>query len=95
MKLWKYSGTLLMATGGLHLLVAVISGWNMWEEIFLDGFADSIGNNLEKHTFSGFLWVGYCSFFGEVRYSITSVKSRSLHPCFWGMLCCWFRLQDV
>lgn len=48
MKLWKYSGTLLMATGGLHLLAAVISGWNMWEEIFLDGFADSIGNNLEK-----------------------------------------------
>lgn len=33
MKLWKYSGILLVATGILHLLVAIVSGWNTYRDV--------------------------------------------------------------
>lgn len=58
MKLWKYSGTLLMATGGLHLLVAVGSGWDTWREIFSDGLANSIGKDAGRMYAFWFLMTG-------------------------------------
>lgn len=58
MKLWKYSGILLMATGGLHLLVAVASGWDTWREIVSDGLVDSIGKDAGREYAFWFLMTG-------------------------------------
>lgn len=41
MKIWKYSGTLLTATGILHTIVAIILGWESYVKMFRDGLINS------------------------------------------------------
>ena len=37
MKLWKYSGIFLIATGILHTIVAIVFGWGAFVEIIRNG----------------------------------------------------------
>lgn len=57
MKLWKYSGILFTATGIIHTLTAIAMGWNVYREIFSDGFINSIGEDYER---SFTLWFLVC-----------------------------------
>ena len=47
-KLWKYSGILLSATGIIHIIVAITQEWNIYKELFFDGLINSISNNTQK-----------------------------------------------
>lgn len=58
MKLWKYSGMFLSATGIIHMLVALTKEWNVYKEFFCDGLIDSIGNNIEKALSFWFFIIG-------------------------------------
>ena len=58
MKLWKYSGTFLVVTGILHILVAVVSGWDTYRAMFSDRFVDCVGNDLQKAFAFWFFMVG-------------------------------------
>lgn len=53
-------------------------------DIIMDGFTASIGNDAWKgHTLLGFLWAGYCSFFGgTLQYYIR--KEQKPVPLFLG-----------
>ncbi len=57
MKFWKYSGTYLALTGGLHTLVAIWLGWQPFQEMFQDGLINSVGDDLQK---SFMLWFLIC-----------------------------------
>ena len=60
-------------------------------DIIMDGFTASIGNDAERAYAFGFLWAGYCSFFGgTLQYYIR--KEQKPVPCSWGIACCWCRL---
>jgi len=57
MKIWKYSGTLLTATGILHTIVALGLGWGSYSGMFRDGLINSTEDNFER----GFaLWFFFC-----------------------------------
>jgi len=57
MKIWKYSGTLLTATGILHTIVALGLGWSRYSEMFQDGLINSTEGDFER----GFaLWFLVC-----------------------------------
>jgi predicted ferric reductase len=58
MKLWKYSGILLVATGILHLLVAIVSGWNTYREMFSECFVNCIGNDFQRAYAFWFFTIG-------------------------------------
>lgn len=58
MKLWKYSGILLSATGIIHTIVAITQEWNIYKELFFDGLINSIGNNMHKALSFWFLTIG-------------------------------------
>ncbi len=58
MKLWKYSGILLSATGVIHIIVGIISEWNIYKEMFIDGLVNSIGNDTQKNLTFWFFIVG-------------------------------------
>ena len=58
MKLWKYSGTLLSATGVIHIIVAMISGWSVYKELVFDGLINSIGSNIQRGFSFWFLLIG-------------------------------------
>ena len=45
MKLWKYSGTLLTATGIIHTIYALFLGKEAFTEMLNNGLIDSIGEN--------------------------------------------------
>lgn len=45
MKLWKYSGTLLTATGVIHTIYALFLGKEAFTEMLNNGLIDSIGEN--------------------------------------------------
>jgi len=42
MKIWKYSGILLILTGGLHTLVALLLGKDVFLQIIRDGVVNAI-----------------------------------------------------
>ena len=57
MKVWKFSGTLLTATGIIHTVVALLSGWETYKEMLQDGFINSVGDDFKR----GFaLWFLIC-----------------------------------
>ena len=58
MKLWKYSGTLLMATGVLHIILAIIRNYNIYREIFLDKLLNSVSNDVQRSLAFWFLMIG-------------------------------------
>ena len=84
MKLWKYSGSLLMATGGLHLLVAVAGGWDAWRNIIQDGFADSIGKDAERAYAFWFLMGGILLLFWGSTLQYYIRKEQKPVPLFLG-----------
>lgn len=60
MKIWKYSGTLLAATGVLHTIVAIILGWDSFVNMFRNGLINSTEGNVE-HAFA--FWFLICGIF--------------------------------
>jgi len=59
MRLWRYSGILLMGTGVLHNIIGVIAGWDFLVAIFYDGVWDSIQVPITagaQHTRAELLW---------------------------------------
>lgn len=60
MKLWKYSGVLLIATGILHTIVAILLGKDIYWEMIQDGFVNSTNDDFTR----GFaLWFLVCGVF--------------------------------
>ena len=55
MKLWKYSGTLLTATGVIHTIYALFLGKEAFTEMLNNGLIDSIGEN---HNLGFAFWLG-------------------------------------
>ena len=45
MKLWKYSGTFLTATGIIHTIYALFIGKDAFSEMLRNGLVNSIGEN--------------------------------------------------
>ena len=58
MKLWKYSGTILSLTGGIHVAFAIIQNWNIYKVFFSDGLVNPIGNDIQKGLSFWFMLVG-------------------------------------
>lgn len=84
MKLWKISGTLLTATGIIHTVVGLVSGWNTYKEFFHDGLINSLGEDLQRGMFFWFFTTGiFIIFLGEtLRYYIR--KEQKPAPVFLG-----------
>ena len=57
MKLWKYSGTLLTATGVIHTIYALFLGKEAFTEMLNNGLTDSIGEN---HNLGFAFWFLIC-----------------------------------
>ena len=57
MKLWKYSGTLLTATGIIHTIYALFLGKEAFTEMLNNGLIDSIGEN---HNLGFAFWFLIC-----------------------------------
>ncbi len=58
MKLWKYSGMFLSATGMIHTVVALTQEWRVYKAVFSDGLFDSIGNDMQKALAFWFFIIG-------------------------------------
>jgi hypothetical protein len=61
MKIWKYSGILLVATGILHTIVAIILGWDAFVGIIRDGLLINVASRDITHEFA--LWFLICGVF--------------------------------
>jgi hypothetical protein len=61
MKIWKYSGIFLVATGILHTIVAVALGWEAFIEIIRNGLLTSVTSRGLSHEFA--LWFLICGVF--------------------------------
>ena len=61
MKMWKYSGIFLIATGILHTVVTVIFGWKEFVEIIRDGLLINVMSRGYTHEFT--LWFLICGIF--------------------------------
>lgn len=48
MKLWKYSGTFLTATGVIHTIYALFIGKDAFSEMLRNGLVNSIGENYSQ-----------------------------------------------
>lgn len=58
MKLWRFSGTLLMITGIIHTVVAVILTKDIFAEMFRDGLINSTGRDYSRAFALWFLVIG-------------------------------------
>jgi len=61
MKIWKYSGIFLIATGILHTIVAIVLGWETFVEIIRDGLLINVTSRNYTHEFA--LWFFICGIF--------------------------------
>jgi hypothetical protein len=61
MKLWKYSGIFLMATGILHTIVAIVIGWEAFVEIIRNELLINVTSRDYTHEFA--LWFFICGVF--------------------------------
>ena len=80
MKLWKYSGTLLTATGVIHTIYALFLGKEAFTEMLNNGLIDSIGEN---HNLVFAFWFLICVIililWGEtLQYYIRKARNRIL-----------------
>lgn len=57
MRLWRWSGVFLAATGSIHTLYALIVQGKIWIAVFRDGAVGAIGANAER---SYALWFLVC-----------------------------------
>ena len=60
-KIWKYSGIFLVATGILHTIVAIALGWKSFVEIIRDGLLINMKYRDLTHEFA--LWFLICGGF--------------------------------
>jgi hypothetical protein len=61
MKIWKYSGIFLIATGILHTIVAIALGWKAFVAIIRDGLLINVTSRDVTHEFA--LWFFICGVF--------------------------------
>ena len=61
MKIWKYSGIFLIATGILHTIVALALGWKAFVEIIRDGLVITVTPRNCTHELA--LWFFICGVF--------------------------------
>jgi hypothetical protein len=68
MKIWKYSGIFLLATGALYTIVALLMGADEFIGMIRDGFINSVGgDNAARGLAFWFFTVGIVAvFFGHV-----------------------------
>ena len=66
-KIWKYSGILLVATGILHTIVAIALGKEAFSEVIRDGIINVISQNYTRAFAFWFLICGiFVILFGQV-----------------------------
>ncbi len=58
MRLWRYSGTLLSATGIIHIIYAVFENWKTFGAMFSDGMLNSVKNDITRAYAFWFLMIG-------------------------------------
>ena len=81
MKLWKYSGTFLTATGIIHTIYALFIGKDAFSEMLRNGLVNSIGENYSQ----GFaFWFLICGVILILLWhsNIISKKNKNRHPYF-------------
>jgi hypothetical protein len=67
MKIWRYSGILLAATGVLHTIVALLMMKDEFIGMIQDGLIDSVGENNARQSAFWFLLCGiFLLFFGHL-----------------------------
>lgn len=82
MKLWKYSGTFLTATGIIHTIYALFIGKDAFSEMLRNGLVNSIGENYSQGFAFWFLICGVILTFWGKRFNIISEKNKNRHPYF-------------
>ena len=84
MKLWKWSGVFLVATGLLHTAFALFAGKNLYVDIIQDGIVGAIGSDYSRHFAFWFLICGiFLVVFGQVlHFYIKKVQQPA--PAFFG-----------
>ena len=82
MKLWKYSGTFLTATGIIHTIYALFIGKDAFSEMLRNGLVNSIGENYSQGFTFWFLICGVILILWGKRFNIISEKNKNQHPYF-------------
>jgi hypothetical protein len=83
-KLWKYSGILLVATGILHSIVAILFGKDDLWAIFQDGLLDAVGEDVPREFAFWFLICGiFVVFLGQILHYYIKKEQRPA-PLFLG-----------
>ncbi len=82
MKLWKYSGTFLTATGIIHTIYALFIGKDAFSEMLRNGLVNSIGENYSQGFAFWFLICGVILILLGKRFNIISEKNKNRHPYF-------------
>jgi hypothetical protein len=59
MKIGKYSGKLMIATGIIHNAIGVIMGWSILKEIWMNGFFNTITTQMDRAAIFWFLFSGF------------------------------------
>lgn len=59
MKLWKYSGIYLIATGVIHNVVGILMGWEVLRDIVQDGLVNSVNTQPDRNAIFWFLCLGF------------------------------------
>ncbi|BBH18762.1 hypothetical protein Back11_01070 [Paenibacillus baekrokdamisoli] len=59
MRLWKYSGIYLIATGVIHNVVGLLIGWEVLGLIAQDGLINSVNNDPDRNAIVWFLSIGF------------------------------------
>jgi hypothetical protein len=82
-KLWKYSGIILVATGVLHTIVALLVGKDAFLGMLRDGFINSIGDNTDRDLAFWFLACGiFFIFFGHALHCYIKKTKEPAPPIF-------------
>lgn len=88
MKIWNYSRLLLIITGILHAIVALLLGGKIYMEIFQDGLFNTLGDNY-SHQFA--FWFLVCGvviiLFGQTLHYYQKREQKPAPPSLgYGML---------
>lgn len=77
MKLWKYSGTFLTATGIIHTIYALFIGKDAFSEMLRNGLVNSIGENYSQGFAFWFLTCGIILILLGQTLNIISEKNKT------------------
>lgn len=84
MKLWKYSGTLLCATGGIHTILALFLGKDAFVDMIKEGVINTTGNNYNRAFALWFLVCGIILIFWGQSLQYYIKKEQKPAPLFLG-----------